>query len=640
MKLRKLSAATAILASGAIVMTACTPGGDDNGDNGATGGDNGASGDVVVGEAGDFTTEGQLYTTEPTDGTKAEMPEGFETADDSIVASVGEVPFINVNNDHSAANSVNNSVVSSLMSSGFSYFGPDLSINPNEEFGTVEMVSEDPLTIEYTINEDAVWSDGTPITALDYQLVWAAQTYAGPTEPGEDDDADEFEPGAGFSPSGTTIANYIPDGYEAESHDSKTFTATFPDFYADWQLVGPQGGVNVAAHAVAEEAGMSTDELAEAIESGDMDALETVAEIWNTGMGYAGDWDESRMLSSGPYVISDWDWQGEEAGGSVTVETNPEWWGTPPGVSTLTIEFVNESTHVQALENYDLNVVVPQPDEDVATALRNLAEGGDFIIHEGDLATWEHIDFQYQQGPFAETPELAEAFALCLPRDEIVEQIIQPINPEAEVLNARERLSFQEGYDDYIAESYDGRYDDSDIDGAAEILEEHDAVGTTVEINHFGQPRRHAVVEIIDTYCGSEGAGFDIVDAGTPDFSAELLEGNWSGVALFAWAGSGQIVSGENIYASHGAQNATGFDSPEVDELWSTVASDVSDEEREEALIEIEQHLWDELHGIPLFVHPGLAASDATIANVRQTAAQTQITWNSEQWQRAEASAE
>ncbi|GAA4828867.1 ABC transporter substrate-binding protein [Garicola koreensis] len=635
MKLRKLSAATAMLASGALILTACTPGDDGNGGNGDGGngdatetqnGENGGDAEAGVeeGTGGEFDQEGALYSTIPDSGAKAEMPEGFETNGDTIISSPGAVPFINVNNDEAGANSTGNSIVSDRMSSGFMYFGSDLSIVENEEFGSYEVLSEDPLTVEYTINEEAVWSDGTAITALDYQLGWAGQAYA---------DTEE-SPGAGFNPSGSSLADYVPDGFQAEAPDAKTFTMELPEYYADWQLL--VSGPGVPAHIVAQESDMSVDELSTAIQEGDLEALEPVAEVWNEGLGYAGEWDPEIALSSGPYQLAEWNWQGEESGGSVTLEPNPEWWGTPPGTETLIFQFVDESTHVQALENQDINVIEPQADEDVKLALDDLAETGDVVVHEGDIASWEHIDFQYQQGPFAETPELAEAFALCLPRQEIVEQLIQPVYEEAEVLNAREVLSFQEGYDDFVAESYDGRYDGADVEGAAEIIEANDAVGTTIDINHFGQPRRAAAVEIINTYCGAEGAGFDIQDAGDPAFSAELLEGNWSGVAMFAWAGSGQIVSGQNIYSSDGQQNATGYSNETVDEQWDVIAGNISDEERTQALIEMEQALWDDLHGIPLYTHPGVVAHDSSIANVRMTAAQTQVQWNAEQWQRAE----
>ena len=159
MKPRKLSAAVAVLATGALVLSACTPGDEGNGngtgddvdavDNGDTGDDAG----VQEGSGGDFDQEGALYSTMPDSGARAEMPDDWETEQDTIISSPGAVPFININNDEASANSTANSIVASLTSSSFSYFGTDLSINPNDEFGSYEVLSEDPLTVEYTINE-------------------------------------------------------------------------------------------------------------------------------------------------------------------------------------------------------------------------------------------------------------------------------------------------------------------------------------------------------------------------------------------------------------------------------------------------------------------------------------------------------
>lgn len=637
MKLRKLSAATAILASGALILSACTPG-EENGDTP----DTGATGNDAAGEA---TTgaEGQQYTVDPTDGTRADFGDDFETNSDTIYVSMGAVPFENVNGNTAASYNTYNSAVVGRISSGFVYFGTDLTVNPNEEFGSFEVTQEadtvyvededgnpvldeetgepqvdeeasTPMIVEYTISEDAVWSDGTPITAADYMLDWHSQNLAG-------------EDGAGFDPVSTSLPQYVPGGIQAESHDSKTFTVEFPAFYADWQLL--ISGPGVPAHVLAELSDMSLDELLDALESGDVD--ESVAENWNTGFGFEGDWDEDIALSSGPYVLSDWN-----PGESVTLTANPEWWGTPAGTETLIFQFIDDSQHVQALENGDLDVIAPQPDADIRQSLTNLADAGQAVLHEGEIATWEHLDLQWKDGSvFSETPELAEAFALCVPRQQIVENLIQPVNPEAEVLNAREIFNFSPGYDEFVAESYDGRYDEVDIERASEIVEEAGAEGTTIRIYHSGVPRRHDTVSLIAASCGE--AGLEIEDMGDPEgFGANVVEGDYE-VALFAWAGSGQIVSGRNIYhSSAGGQNWNGYSNETVDELWDVVASDVSDDERTEALIEIEQNLWEDLHGIPLYVHPGLNASDATIYNVRQTAAQDQIVWNADQWQRAE----
>lgn len=613
MKLRKLSAATAILASGALILSGCTPGDDEETqETGATGTETAAEESTAA--------EGQLFTVEPTDGTKADLGADFETKSDTIYVSMGAVPFENVNGSTAASYNTYNSAVVNQISSGFIYFGSDLSVNPNEEFGSFEVTQESdadtetPMIVEYTIADDAVWSDGTPITAADYMLQWHVQNLA-------------LEEVGGFDPVSTSLPQYIPDGVQAESRDAKTFTVEFPEFYADWQLL--ISGPGMPAHKLAELSDLSLDELLDALESGDVD--ESIGENWNTGFGFEGSWDEETALSSGPYVLSDW-----KAGESVTLTANPEWWGTPAGTETLIFQFIDDSQHVQALENGDLHVIAPQPDADIRTSLTNLADAGQAVLHEGEIATWEHLDLQWKEGSvFSETPELAEAFALCVPRQQIVENLIQPVNPNAEVLNAREIFNFSPGYDEFVSQSYDGRYDEVDIERAAEIVSEAGAEGTTLRIYHSGVPRRHDTVSLIAASCGE--AGFEIEDMGDPEgFGANVVEGDYE-VSLFAWAGSGQIVSGRNIYhSSVGAQNWNGYASETVDEQWDIVASDVSDEERTEALIEIERNLWEDLHGIPLYVHPGLNASDATIYNVRQTAAQDQIVWNAEQWQRAE----
>ena len=53
------------------------------------------------------------------------------------------------------------------MLTGFWEFGEDGTVVPDEEFGTYEKTSDDPLTVEYKINPDAAWSDGEPIDCDD-----------------------------------------------------------------------------------------------------------------------------------------------------------------------------------------------------------------------------------------------------------------------------------------------------------------------------------------------------------------------------------------------------------------------------------------------------------------------------------------
>ncbi len=83
------------------------------------------------------------------------------------------------------ANSVYNTYVNNVVHSTFVAFNADGELERNEDFGTFEKTSDDPLTVKYTINEDAVFSDGTPIDFDDVLLTWAA--FSGQHPSGEKD---------------------------------------------------------------------------------------------------------------------------------------------------------------------------------------------------------------------------------------------------------------------------------------------------------------------------------------------------------------------------------------------------------------------------------------------------------------------
>lgn len=612
MKLRKLSAATAILATGALVLSGCTP---DSGNDGAEGEDttNGESG----GNTDASRAEGQQFTAEPADTGKADTSD-LETMDDEISVSIGEVEFISYNGYTPESYSTYNSVVVNRLLEGFGYWGTDNVWYANEDFGSYEVISEDPFTVEYTIGEDVTWSDGTPVTVADYVLDWAYQN-ASLTNA---DDEPLFN---GIS---QTYGERVLEGPQGDP-EGKTFTIEYTEPYADWEIL-----VNNAlpAHVVAEQSDMELGELVTAVREADTEALEPVAEFWNDG------WftdpgtlpDEELIPVTGPYKLDNW-----QAGESLTISANEEYWGTGPGTERIVYRFVNDGQHVQALENGDLNVARPQATVDTRGQLERLED--QIVLHEGEAATWEHLDFNFNDGAFSESLELREAFAMCVPRQQIVSNLIEPVNPEATVLNAREALTFDENYEDIVAESYDGTYDEVDVEGASEILEAEDAVGTEVRIGYAGpNPRRTDTVAEIKASC--DEAGFEVIDAGGEDFFAPggALETGDYEVALFAWAGSGQVVSGQNIYSTDRPQNYGGYSSETVDDLFNQLATTEDSAEQQEIIVGIEQELWSDLFGIPLYVHPQLSGSDITISNVRDTASQDTIIWNAEQWQRAE----
>ena len=59
---------------------------------------------------------------------------------------------------------------------GFGYHGPDGQVVADHDFGTISMVGGSPLVLDYQIADNAVYSDGKPVTCDDLVLAWAAQS--------------------------------------------------------------------------------------------------------------------------------------------------------------------------------------------------------------------------------------------------------------------------------------------------------------------------------------------------------------------------------------------------------------------------------------------------------------------------------
>ena len=62
------------------------------------------------------------------------------------------------------------------MLTGFGYHGPDGQVVADHDFGSIAVVGREPLVLDYQIADNAVYSDGKPITCDDMVLAWAAQS--------------------------------------------------------------------------------------------------------------------------------------------------------------------------------------------------------------------------------------------------------------------------------------------------------------------------------------------------------------------------------------------------------------------------------------------------------------------------------
>lgn len=584
---RRGAALFAVLTAGALALTAC--GSDDGG------------------------------TEEEPGANRTEEPADDEGTQPGTITVAVDSEYTAYNDLTAAGNGTWNEYVHNGTKGSFWSYGEDGSVVRNEEFGTYEKTSDDPLTVEYTYADDAVWSDGEPIDCDDFLLEWAAMS--GKMVDGE---------GANiFDPSSTN--GYALVEKPECAHGDKTITVVYTEPYIDWELIF-EGG-EVPAHIVAQENGLTSEELVTAIAEDDIATLQPAAEFWNTFWQFnPGELPPPEMIpSSGPYIHDSW-----VAGQSLTVKANPEWWGTPPKTETIVLRLLDSDQQVAALQNGEVDLINPSnPTPDVAAQLDQLAEGGPYTVESGGNLTWSHIDLQQGEGRVFEPLEVRQAFAKCVPRQLIVDNLVKPANPDAVVQDLREFFPVDEDYEDARAQAFpEDMYGELDIEGAQQLLQQA-GVETPVKVTlmHADDSVRNELAALVKSEC--DKAGFEVTDFTPPDWGERLTgqPGSYD-ATMFGWAGSGNIASGQSLYVSTGDQNPYGYANEEVDKLWDEVVTSADREAARVKLAEIEALLWEDVFNIPLYTNANIYAYSSEIEGVVVNAAQTGATFNMDEWSR------
>lgn len=541
-----------------------------------------------------------------------------------VIAEVNE--FTSTNQSSATGNLDINGKVDYLTRAGFIYISDSYEIIPDESFGTMEIVSEDPLQVQYTINDGLVWSDGAPITTDDLVLAWAAFS-------GIFDDATFDEEG-----NVTTGTQYFAYAGSTEGLNTSTITEVADDKlsltleydmpYVDWNIADL---VDQPAHVVAEKAGVELDALVETILTsprGDAanpapvnETLKAAADFWNTGFDMTSLPDDpSLYLSSGPWIIESW-----EPTQSMTLTLNPEYKGDlNPQFDTLVIRFIGDpQAQVTALQNGEVDLIVPQASGDTLAALEAI-DG--VTVLEGSQLSYDHLDLTFA-GPFADQ-NVREAFLKTIPRQQLVDTLIKPVVADAEVLNSQMFIPAQAAYEEAVASNGSDAYAEVDIEGATELL-----AGATPTIRlmyNINNPNRVAAFEAIQA--SASQAGFIIEDVGREDWGSQLGADIYDAV-IFGWispgVGNGTIPQ---IFASFGGSNFNKYANARVDEIARTIPQTLDLDEIDALTIEADGHLFADGYGLPLFQGPGLEAHTDRLQGVTFMGNQTGPLWNFWEW--------
>jgi len=603
-RVRQASAAVAVVAAGALVLSACS------------------------------------------------TPEVESSIDEGTSVTVGwNQAFYEYNNSTNTGNATANAIITYLMNDAFNYYDKDLNLVPNESFGTYEKTSDDPLTIEYTINDGVEWSDGVPVTAADLLLSWAGQSGVfNNVEPvydeetGEITNQDELDAGVFFNASDPALA--LITETPTISDDGKTLTVVYSKPFADWEVALWSGSeTGVPAHVVAqnaldiEDAQEATDALVTAIQEKDLTALGPISKFWSTGFQMVNLPDDPALYASyGPYLLTDL-----VENQYVTLEANPNYTGDlKPSVERITVRYNEDPmAQVQALQNGELDLISPQSTADVLEAL----EGIDGVeVTTGVEGTYEHVDLVFDNGgPFdpatyggdaAKAQAVREAFLKTVPRQEIVSTIIEPLNPDAEVRNSFTIVPGAPGYDDMVAENGSAAYDAVDIAGAQALLQQA-GVTTPVDVRMlFGSTNARRQSEYALMQASAQEAGFNLIDASAEQWGPLLDDSTKYDASLFGWQSTSTAVTeSEANYRTGGGNNFGGYSNEEVDALYDQLSTETDPDAQLQLQVDIEKQLWADAFGTVIFQFPLVTAYRDTVSGIDPITISPTIFWNYWEWE-------
>jgi peptide/nickel transport system substrate-binding protein len=597
---------TALAAAAALVLAAC-----------------GSSSDTASTTSADTAAS----SAEPGDSTSGADATVSAGASGGTITYAQEQEWYDYNGSSGSGNLVANNVLFPQVQRGFYFIDNVGEIQMDTEFGTMEKTSDSPLTVKYTFNDKAVWSDGAPMGCADFLLAWASASGRynadGTINEGTERPA---TPAYLFDVAGTTGIDQTQKPVCADG--DKTVTLVYDKPYVDWQaaLAGPLGAGLLPAHVASKAAGIDNAAFVKAVETDDSVTLKKVADFWNTGwtLDPAKGLDTSLIPASGPFYIAAWD-----PGQSATLKKNDKWWGTPAKTDTVVVRYMSQDQEVAALQSGEVNIIEPQPSPDTTAALAAL--GDQVKTQFGNKYTFEHVDLSVKNG-FA-NEKLREAFFKCAPRQQIVDNLIVPQNPDAVLLDSLTTLNFQQGYEQAAEDSGYKPYADVDIEGAkAAYAASGEAPGKAIKIVHTDpNPRRTNTVALIKASC--DPVGFNVQDTplSSDQIGPTLNAGDYD-AALFSWSGSGLNGALAPLYLANGSQNTAGWNDPDVDAALNELVVTINPDDVPPLLTRIDQGMAKNFYSYPIFTFPGILATSPDIEGAKQNATQTQATWNMQEW--------
>jgi peptide/nickel transport system substrate-binding protein len=481
---------------------------------------------------------------------------------------------------------------------GFNYHGPEGQVVGDRDFGTISVVGRAPLLLDYVIDDDAVYSDGKPVTCDDMVLAWAAQSGRFPG----------FDAASRAGYGDVADVNCAPG--QKKARVSFAQDRGFVDF---GQLFAAT--TMMPSHVIADELGAGDGAVTAALQAGDLPTIDRIAQLWNTTWTLTPDLDLKRFPSSGPYKLSS---VGDD--GAVVLVANDKWWGAKPVTGKITVW--PRGADVQERVNAgDYDVV-----DIAAGSSGSLNLPADYVRSDNPSAGIEQLIFA-PSGPLLD-PAARRALALCTPRDVIAQ------NAEVPIANSRLNPAAEDSITAAESATERGQFSTSNPVAAREAI---GGKPLTVRIGYQSpNARLAAAVGAIARAC--ESAGITVRDSASDGIGPQALRDNQIDVLLASTggaAGSGSTGSSAmdayDLYSGNG-NNLSGYANEQVDGVIGALAVTADPKELARLLGEGAPVLWGDMPTLPLYRQQRTLLVSTKMTAVNGNPTRWGAGWNMDRW--------
>ena len=554
-----------------------------------------------------------------------------------------------------------NSKVGNLSGIGFLYIDNKKNVIRNTTFGNFKIVknSATDFRIAYTVNPGLVWSDGTPINGVDLLMSHVLSSNKYSIEAGLGDPDSDNVPAFNSNGYGGTYNDNIV-GLPVLSADKMTVTLQFKQKIANWDLYGPgPSPVHTLVLMAEGKKGLQSvkdneaarDRFYAAYTTKNTAVLKSMGKVWSEAYNITqvdANTNDLLFVGNGGFTVTS-----AVTKSSVTLKVNPKYNSGPKlsgTIDTVVFKFIADGTAAaQALANGELDIYSGQPTADAVAALKKLTNVN---LIGGINACYEHWDTRVNAAPGqpdynglfkghgGKGADLRKAFLLAIPRQEINEKLIVPINPNAPMyLGSTFIAPGFDGYERLIANNGSSYYvgsQDALNAKALRLVRKHyptASASNPVKVNVLvpgNNPRRAA--EFALAKANALKAGFDLVGDVQASWSPKIQLSTYD-AQFFAYCPSAVTQAGSNAnFQLGGGNNRNGINLPQLDAILNKLQLPLDNRAYISTIIAAERIIHAEGLTSGVFLHPAVTAVNKDLKGIKPSPLSDDVVWNWWEW--------